>query len=82
MAQPRKAAPVDPVQERQERIDATMNELRPKVEAALRQMVEKIVDQPEAKELGAVEYELRDMGQGLMAEVQQTGMKSRKKRGT
>ena len=82
MTQPRKAAPVDPVQERQERIEAAMSELRPKVEAALRRMVETVVDKPEAEELGAVEYELRDMGQGLMAQIQQTGLASRKKRGT
>ena len=82
MTQPRKAAPVDPVQERQERIEAAMNALRPKVEAALRQMVETIVDKPEAEELGAVEYELRNAGRGLMAQIQQTGLASRKKRGT
>jgi hypothetical protein len=45
-------------------------------------MVETIVDKPEAEELGAVEYELRDAGRGLMAQIQQTGLASRKKRGT
>ena len=82
MPQPHKAAPVDPLQERQERIDAAMKELRPKIEAMVLQMAETIVDKPEAEELGAVEFELRDMGRDLTAAVQQTGLASRKKRAT
>lgn len=82
MAQPKKAVPVDPVKERQERIDAVMNELRPKLEAMLQTMVETIVDKPEAEELGAVEFDLRDMGREMVASVQETGLASRKKRGT
>jgi hypothetical protein len=82
MAQPKKALPVDPDVERQQRIDAVMNELRPKLDAMLQKMVETIVDKPEAEELGAVEFELRDMGRDLLATVQETGLKSRKKRGT
>ena len=82
MPQPKTALPVDPAVERQERIDAVMNELRPKLDAMLHQMVETIVDKPEAEELGEVEFELRDMGRDLIATVQETGLKSRKKRGT
>jgi hypothetical protein len=82
MPQPKKAAPVDPVQERQERIDAVMKELRPKMDAMLQKMVETIVDKPEAEELGDVEFELRDIGRDMVASVQETGLKSRKKRGT
>jgi hypothetical protein len=48
----------------------------------LQKMVETIVDKPEAEELGAVEFELRDLGRDLIATVQETGLKSRKKRGT
>jgi hypothetical protein len=59
-----------------------MNELRPKLDAMLQEMVETIVDKPEAEELGEVEFELRDMGRDLIATVQETGLKSRKKRGT
>jgi len=80
MPQPRKAAPVDPLQERRERIDAAMKELRPQIEAMVLKMVETIVDKPEAEELGAVEFELRDMGRDLTAAVQQTGLAGRKKR--
>jgi len=82
MPQPKTALPVDPAVERQERIDAVMNELRPKLDAMLQKMVETIVDKPEAEELGEVEFELRDMGRDLIATVQETGLKSRKKRGT
>ena len=82
MPQPKKAAPVDPANERQERIDAVMNELRPKLDALLQKMVETIVDKPEAEELGAVEFELRDMGRDMIATVQETGLASREKRGT
>ena len=48
MPQPKTALPVDPAVERQERIDAVMNELRPKLDAMLQKMVETIVDKPEA----------------------------------
>ncbi len=82
MPQPKKALPVDPAVERQERIDSVMNELRPKLDAMLKKMVETVVDKPEREELGAVEFELRDMGRDLLATVQETGLKSRKKRGT
>ena len=82
MPQPKTALPVDPAVERQERIDAVMKELRPKLDAMLQKMVETIVDKPEAEELGEVEFELRDMGRDLIATVQETGLKSRKKRGT
>lgn len=82
MPQPKKAVPVDPAKERQERIDAVMNELRPKLDAMLQKMVETIVDTPEAEELGPVEFTLRDMGRDMISTVQQTGLKSRKKRGT
>ena len=78
MPQPKTALPVDPAVERQERIDAVMNELRPKLDAMLQKMVETIVDKPEAEELGEVEFELRDMGRDLIATVQETGLKSRK----
>ena len=45
---------------REERVEAIMKELRPKVEAAVREMVERAVDVPEAEELGAIDFEFRD----------------------
>jgi hypothetical protein len=59
-----------------------MKELRPKMEAAVRQMVERAVDVPEAEEFGAIDFEFRDAGQKLVNEVRQASVASRKKRGT
>ena len=67
---------------REQRIEAIMKELRPKVEAAVQQMVERAVDVPEAEEFGAIDFEFRDAGQKLVNEVRQAGLASRKKRGT
>lgn len=67
---------------REERIEAVMNELRPKIEAAVRQMVERAVDVPEAEEFGAIDFEFRDAGQQLANDVRQASVASRKKRGT
>jgi hypothetical protein len=67
---------------REERIEAILNELRPKVEATVRQMVERAVDVPEAEEFGPIDFEFRDAGQQLANEVRQASVASRKKRGT
>jgi hypothetical protein len=67
---------------REEQIESLMKQLRPKVEEALRKLVERAVDVPEAEEFGAIEYEFRDAGLGLANEVRQAAVASRKKRGT
>lgn len=67
---------------REERIEALMEQLRPKIEQVVRQMVERAVDVPEAEEFGAIEYEFRDAGVGIANEVRQASLASRKKRGT
>jgi hypothetical protein len=67
---------------REQRIEAIMNELRPKIEARVRQMVERAVDVPEAEEFGPIDFEFRDAGQQLASEVRQASSTSRKKRGT
>ena len=67
---------------REERIESIMKELRPKVEAAVRKMVERAVDVPEAEEFGAIDFEFRDAGQQLASDVRQASAASRKKRGT
>jgi len=59
-----------------------MQQLRPKVEEAVRKLVERAVDAPEHEEFGALEYEFRDAGLGLANEVRQATLASRKKRGT
>ena len=67
---------------REQRIEAVMKELLPKVEATVRQMVERAVDVPEAEEFGAIDFEFRDAGQKLANDVRQASVASRKKRGT
>jgi hypothetical protein len=69
-------------QTREERIEALMTELRPKIEATVRQLVERAVDVPEAEEFGAIDFEFRDAGLKLTNEVRQAAVASRKKRGT
>jgi len=67
---------------REAQIEKLMQQLRPKVEQALRQMVERAVDVPEHEEFGAIEYEFRDAGLSLANEVRQASLASRKKRAT
>jgi hypothetical protein len=67
---------------RQQRIEAIMKELRPKIEETVRAMVERAVDVPEAEEFGPIDFEFRDAGQKLANDVRQASVASRKKRGT
>jgi hypothetical protein len=67
---------------RDEQIEELMQQLRPKMEEALRRMVERAVDVPEHEEFGAIEYEFRDAGLNVANEVRQASLASRKKRGT
>src|SRR5215471_20418664 len=80
MSAPRNAAAA--AETREERIEAIMKELRPKIEATVRRMVERAVDVPEAEEFGPIDFEFRDAGQELANEIRQAGVASRKKRGT
>ena len=75
-----KSSPPQP--SREERIEALMHELRPKIDRVVRQLVERAVDVPEAEEFGAIDLEFRDAGQGMVNEVRQASLASRKKRGT
>jgi hypothetical protein len=74
--------PVAAHETREQRIEAIMKELRPMIEAKIRQMVERAVDVPEAEEFGAIDLEFRDAGLNLANEVRQASVGSRKKRGT
>jgi hypothetical protein len=67
---------------REQRIENILKELRPKIDAAVRQMVERAVDVPESQEFGAIDFEFRDAGQKLANDVRQASVASRKKRGT
>ena len=67
---------------REATIDAIMAQLRPRVEAEVRQLVERAVDVAEAEEFGPIDFEFRDAGQRLVNEVRQASVASRKKRAT
>lgn len=67
---------------REQRIEALMQELRPQIEATVRQLVERAVDVAEAEEFGAIDVEFRDAGLKLTNDVRQATVASRKKRGT
>jgi hypothetical protein len=73
---------VAPLAGREERIEALMEQLRPKIDQVVRRMVERAVDVPEAEEFGAIDYEFRDAGQTIANDVRQASLASRKKRGT
>jgi hypothetical protein len=76
---PAGSAAAPPDQTRAERIEAIMKELRSKVEATVRQLVERAVNVSEAEEFGAIDFEFRDAGQQLANVVQQSSVASRKK---
>ena len=60
-------------EDRETRLRALIEELRPSAEAALRQMAERLVDLPEEKSFGQVEYDLRDLAHELACACHQTG---------
>jgi hypothetical protein len=70
------------IETREHRIERIMQELGPKIEETVRQLVERAVDVPESAEFGALDFEFRDAGQQLVNEVRQAAVASRKKRGT
>jgi hypothetical protein len=67
---------------REEQIEAILAQLRPQIEQAVRTIVERAVDVPEAHEFGAIDTEFRDAGRDIANEVRQATLASRKKRGT
>ena len=75
-------AAVATTQTREQRMEALLEQLRPKIEATVRHLVERAVDVPEAEEFGAIDFEFRDAGQQLANDVRQASVASRKKRAT
>jgi hypothetical protein len=68
--------------DREARIQALMDQLRPASEQALRKMAEELVDAPDQELFRAAELRLRDCAHDLAATAHQTGLASRKKGGT
>ena len=79
---PARSVPAAASETREQRIEAILKELRPQIDAVVRQLVERAVDVPEAEEFGPIDFEFRDAGQQLVNAVRQASVASRKKRGT
>lgn len=67
---------------REQRIQAVLKQVRPVVEARVRELVERAIDVSEAEEFGAIDLEFRDAGLDMANQVRQASLASRKKRGT
>ena len=77
-----RSLPAAAEQTREQRIEAILKDLQPKIDAVVRQLVERAVDVPEAEEFGAIDFEFRDAGLDLVTEIRQASLASRKKRAT
>ena len=77
-------SPVPPptAADRQSRIEALLQQLRPNAEQLLRQMAERLVDLPEDKAFGQIEYDLRDLAHQMAAASPQAALTAGKKRAT
>jgi len=69
-------------EDREARLQALLGQLRPHAEQVLRQMAERLVDLPEDRAFGQVEYDLRDLAHDLAATSHQAGLQAGKKRAT
>lgn len=68
--------------DRETRVRALLDQLRPHVEQAARRMAESLIDCPDAQLFGELEFALRDQAHDLAAAAHQTGPHGRKKGGT
>jgi hypothetical protein len=77
------ASDTNPIsQDRETRVQELMARLRPDAEQALRQMAERLLDLPEDKSFGAIEYQLRDIAHDFASASHQAGLQAGKKGGT
>ena len=75
-------APTPTTPDRDARIQELLDRLQPHAAQILRQMAERLVDLPEHRSFGQIEYDLRDLAHELAATSHQTGLEAGKKRGT
>lgn len=68
--------------DRETRVQAMIEELRPDAEVTLRRMAEQLVDLADDQAFGQIEFTLRDLVHDLAAASHQTGLHVSKKRGT
>ncbi|HEY1378019.1 MAG TPA: hypothetical protein VGF55_14560, partial [Gemmataceae bacterium] len=81
MLHPHDPAPSATSEDRERRIRALMDQLRPAADAARRQMAEALIDAPDRQLFGDVELRLRDHAHQLAATAHQAGLDGRKKGG-
>ena len=82
MLTPGDSTPSPTLLDREARIRAVMDQLRPAAEQFLRQAAEDLVDAPDRQLLRDVELRLRDRAHQLAARAHQAGLAGRKKGGT
>ena len=82
MLNPSLTPPSQTPEDREARIQTLLDELRPQAEHVLRAMAERLVDLPQEKAFGQIEYDLRDLAHGLAAASHQAGLHAGKKRAT
>jgi hypothetical protein len=68
--------------DRETRIQAMIEHLRPDADVTLRRMAEQLVDLAEDQAFGQIELTLRDLVHDLAASSHQTALQVSKKRGT
>lgn len=68
--------------ERETRRQAILGALKTDAESILQRMADELVDLPEDKAFGQIEYDLRDLAHELAASAHQTGLVAGKKRAT
>ena len=68
--------------EREARRQAILSALRADAEGILRRMADELVDLPEDKSFGKIEYDLRDLAHELAASAHKAGLAAGKKRAT
>jgi broad specificity phosphatase PhoE len=79
MLNPLVSSPSQTADDRETRIQALLESLRPQGEQVLRQMAERLVDLPEDQAFGQIEYDLRDLAHDLAASSHQAGLQAGKK---
>ena len=82
MLNPTASNPSQTADDREARIRALVGLLRPQADQVLRQMAEHLIDLPEDKAFGQVEYDLRDLAHDLAASAHQASLQAGKKRAT
>ena len=68
--------------DRETRVRALLDRLRPHVEQAVRRRAESLIDSPDAQLCGDLELALRDQAHDLAAAAHHTGLQGRKTGGT